>query len=334
MARLFVDFIAGEVSNNPLTAAGTTLQGSFLADVPVVSGGNVLKLVLDPQGVNGDPEIIYVTSHSSGSTSATIQRGREGTAARQHPQGTRVVGSVTADDFDDFDSRIGSLETTVSDHTSDISGLQSTVSDHGSDISDLEGLVAALQGQVSDLEAGLGAAWPVGSIIMYGGDEAPNGWILCDGRAVSRTQYSNLFDKIGTRFGSGDGSTTFNVPNLQRRFPVGKASSGAASTVGSTGGTWDHTHSVPSHQHTVNPPATDTDVNTALDTVVEPEQGDSGRSGLLSRIDTNASSNSHRHYHSHSHQVDIAPFNSGSAGGGNTGSANPPYLVLNFIIKA
>ena len=44
------------------------------------------------------------------------------------------------------------------------------------------------------------------------------GWILCDGRAVSRTDYSDLFEAIGTQYGEGDGTTTFNVPNLSGRF--------------------------------------------------------------------------------------------------------------------
>lgn len=60
-----------------------------------------------------------------------------------------------------------------------------------------------------------------GMIEMYGGLSAPSGWLLCDGSAVSRTSYARLFSVIGTTFGDGDGSTTFNLPDLRDRFPVG-----------------------------------------------------------------------------------------------------------------
>jgi hypothetical protein len=68
---------------------------------------------------------------------------------------------------------------------------------------------------------------PVGSVLMYGGGTAPTGWLLCNGQAVSRTTYISLFTVIGTSYGVGDGSTTFNVPDLQAtgatamRAPVG-----------------------------------------------------------------------------------------------------------------
>lgn len=55
---------------------------------------------------------------------------------------------------------------------------------------------------------------PVGSIQAYGGTTAPSGWLLCQGQAVSRTTYSELFAVIGTAYGSGNGSSTFNLPNL------------------------------------------------------------------------------------------------------------------------
>ena len=54
---------------------------------------------------------------------------------------------------------------------------------------------------------------PIGSIVAYGGATAPNGWLLCQGQAISRTDYAELFAAIGTAYGSGDGSTTFNVPD-------------------------------------------------------------------------------------------------------------------------
>ena len=56
---------------------------------------------------------------------------------------------------------------------------------------------------------------PIGIINGYGGATAPEGWMLCQGQAISRTEYADLFAVIGTNFGSGDGSTTFNLPDMR-----------------------------------------------------------------------------------------------------------------------
>lgn len=103
---------------------------------------------------------------------------------------------------------------------------------------------------------------PTGVIMDFGGSSAPTGYLLCDGTAVSRSTYAALFAVISTTFGSGDGSTTFNVPNCQRRVTVGSGGSGTGtlgSTVGSTGG--EETHlliaaesGLPSHTHGVTDP--------------------------------------------------------------------------------
>jgi microcystin-dependent protein len=62
---------------------------------------------------------------------------------------------------------------------------------------------------------------PTGSVTSYAGSSAPDGFLLCQGQAVSRTTYSDLFDIIGTTYGVGDGSTTFNIPDLKGRVIVG-----------------------------------------------------------------------------------------------------------------
>ena len=77
---------------------------------------------------------------------------------------------------------------------------------------------------------GIAAAVPAGLIAMYGGPTAPSGWLLCDGAAVSRTTYAALFAAIGTTWGSGDWSTTFNVPDLQGRAAIGVGSGSGLTT--------------------------------------------------------------------------------------------------------
>lgn len=81
-----------------------------------------------------------------------------------------------------------------------------------------------------------------GLIMHYGGSTAPEGWLICDGSAVSRTTYASLFAVIGTTYGAGDGSTTFNIPNVKGRSIVGYDTSQTEfDTIGETGGAKTHT---------------------------------------------------------------------------------------------
>lgn len=95
---------------------------------------------------------------------------------------------------------------------------------------------------------------PTGAILASGLTAAPSGWLLCQGAAVSRTEYKTLFEAIGTAYGAGDGSTTFNVPNLQGRVPVGSGGLAASpSALGNVGGEEYHQltiNELPAHTHT------------------------------------------------------------------------------------
>lgn len=98
-----------------------------------------------------------------------------------------------------------------------------------------------------------GDTLPVGSIMPYPKATAPENWLICDGSAISRTDYSELFNAIGTTFGEGDGSTTFNLPNLKGRTIVGlDAEDTDFNTIGKTLGEKTHTLTVaemPEHTH-------------------------------------------------------------------------------------
>ena len=109
-----------------------------------------------------------------------------------------------------------------------------------------------------------------GLIFDYAGTSAPTGYLLCDGSAVSRATYANLFNAIGTTWGVGDGSTTFNVPDLRRKTTIGSGGTAVgpvANTVGATGGEETHTlvtaelathnHGVtdPGHLHSITDPS-------------------------------------------------------------------------------
>jgi microcystin-dependent protein len=83
-------------------------------------------------------------------------------------------------------------------------------------------------GELSQIAGGtLYADAPVGSIISFGGNIIPSGWLACSGQAISRTDYAELFAVIGTTFGSGNGSTTFNLPNLRDKAVMGAGINGA-----------------------------------------------------------------------------------------------------------
>lgn len=86
-----------------------------------------------------------------------------------------------------------------------------------------------------DFEAAIagGLVSLTGVYVPYGGDTLPAGWLWCDGSALSRIDYAELFAKIGTKFGSGDGSTTFNIPDFTGgRFIEGDSSSGTYKNAG------------------------------------------------------------------------------------------------------
>lgn len=76
------------------------------------------------------------------------------------------------------------------------------------------------------------AALPAGFVIPFAANSVPSGYLLCNGAAVSRTTYANLFAAIGTTYGKGDGSTTFNLPNLTDRFIQGSGTAGTVKAAG------------------------------------------------------------------------------------------------------
>lgn len=85
------------------------------------------------------------------------------------------------------------------------------------------------------------AAIPVGTVFWRASTVIPTGWLYCDGREVSRTDFPELFSVIGTKFGSGNGTTTFNLPQTKGKFLAGvDASNTNFSQIGSTGGEEEH----------------------------------------------------------------------------------------------
>ena len=195
---------------------------------------------------------------------------------------------------------------------------------------------------------------PIGTIEMYGGSTLPTGWLFCYGQPVNRSTYSALFEVIGTSFGAGDGSTTFNLPDLSGRFPLGVGNGTAAGhtnhKLNDKGGNEDaiiphhrhghngenaaassanasHTHATGSGTHYMY---RDTDGASSTRSAV----GGSGKytwtsgsaSGFLSSTNTASASAAH------SHSLAGYTAYAGSSNVPTTGANMPPYIGLRFII--
>lgn len=97
---------------------------------------------------------------------------------------------------------------------------------------------------------------PPGSSIQFFGSSAPDGWLFCDGAAISRSTYADLFAVIGTTYGNGNGSTTFNIPDMRGRVPLGAGTGTGltARTLAATLGTETHQLTIgemPTHNHAI-----------------------------------------------------------------------------------
>jgi microcystin-dependent protein len=201
------------------------------------------------------------------------------------------------------------------------------------------------------LSVGLGNVTqvPAGIVSAFAGVTAPAGWLMCYGQAVSRTEYSALFTALSTTYGSGDGTTTFNIPDLRGRAIAGVDNMGgsaasrltstvlsASNTLGATGGTQTHTlttaqlashnHTQDSHNHTQNSHGHD---------FVGKYGGSTGISSSLSAPGYANDYGVGGGYVAGATATNQATTATNQAAGG--GAAHPitqPTIVLNYIIKA
>jgi microcystin-dependent protein len=195
----------------------------------------------------------------------------------------------------------------------------------------------------TDQSGGGGASAPTGAVSMWAGSSAPSGWLECDGSAVSRSTYSSLFAVIGTRYGAGDGSTTFNLPNPVDRVAMGIAlSTTPSATTLSVSSSLDslslssqdtsHTHTATTGNQSANHTHTGNTGNQSAN------HTHTGNTGNQSANHTHAANTGNAGSHSHNvsnntvgHSHSYTKPNEGATGNANTGtqSANHRHNLGN-----
>jgi microcystin-dependent protein len=196
---------------------------------------------------------------------------------------------------------------------------------------------------------GVAVASPTGTLVAYAGSSAPTGWLICDGSAISRSTYSTLFGVISTTYGAGDGSTTFNLPDLRGRVAVGYAASGGHADVSTLGVNDGQAVANRRPKHRTSDNKT---VGIGTLGVSDPGHNHGGATGTSSRMlagNNDGGANNITQTGTGTATLPTLPISTGTTGisltgapslGGSIGTNNandaldtPSYIVLNHIIK-
>lgn len=215
------------------------------------------------------------------------------------------------------------LLTRIEDGLSSVSSLVDTLLERINAVkTTADGNAVKVKEHTTALQAASAALAPIGAVVPFWGLQEPAGWLLCKGQAVSRTDYKELFAVIGTRSGAGNGTSTFNVPDLRESLIYGVGDSGSfTQTMGAAVGEKSHTLTVaemPSHSH---PLSTNNQAHSFA-------WGDSGTVHLPVAAVGGAATGNQLY-------TQQGPWNAtAAAGGGQAFPVRPRGVVANYIIRA
>ena len=313
------------------------------------------NMVLVVQGTNSNiyqviipanqPKMYVVSNQTAGSYAITIGTTGVGGTLISIPNG--VTAQVYTDGTNTYSAQTGSAGNFNVNGTLTASGITDTGALSASSLT-VSGAASLATGSISGIMTGPTATTGTnttqlattafvnasitanpgvltGSLLMWPTASAPSGYLACDGTAVSRTTYASLFAVVSTTFGTGDGTTTFNLPNYTNRMPYG-------TTLGATGGSADaivvsHTHTAtststvtdPGHNHTPDGGGEFRCLNNSY-----PQGGGYTGSGGSSPPTTSTATTG----------ITVSTTTTNASTGTSGTNANlPPYLGINFIIK-
>lgn len=172
----------------------------------------------------------------------------------------------------------------------------------------------------------------VGVIQMFAGTfSPPDGWLFCRGQQLFREAYAELFDVIGTRYGEGDGSTTFNLPDFRDVFPVGAGNRYAPNSKGGADSVTLNTNHIPAHTHgksgAVTNGITGGSHSHSMNNIWSNGSG-SNSAYVMTANRTLSTRNTAAATHTHN----LPAHEHTSVGGGQAHENRPPYIGINFII--
>ena len=314
-AIIFADGAGSGAAVTDLTS-GLIVKGiktSSSDDVSIDAAGGDFKFSVS------DTEILRITNSSSDVIIRPVVDAKD--IIFQQRDGTEVARIEDNGTFNVVTGKLAINATAITSTAAELNLLDGGTSVGSSiTIADTDGVVVNDAGTMKSVPASDFKEYimPSGVVMPYAGSSAPTGFLLCDGSAISRSTYSDLFSAISTTYGTGDGSSTFNVPDLRGRVVAGQDDMGGSSanrltdqtgglngdTLGDTGGSETHTLStaqMPSHTHTV-----------AAQQQVGGDSTNRGGSGELGAAATITSS---------------------STGGDSAHNNVQPTIILNYIIR-
>lgn len=358
------DFDGGAEKTSLTNPINTTATSFTVVDASTFPAGTNPFVIVVDRGLATEEKMLI--GSRIGNSFNVLERAYDGSSAQAHALGSvveHILDAFTVEQANryvnlqtskgDLVVHTGSTTQRVGVGTNDLVLIADSAQTAGVKWGQIEaagistGAINAIATQVESMISPSGV--PAGVITQYAGTTAPSGWLLCQGQSLSTTTYADLFAAFGGAGGGGyrygGSGSTFNLPNLKGRVPVGMdATQGEFDNLGETGGSKTHTlitAELPSHQHST----TNLTVG-GQGTHVHAHDGNGGTAGIMTRSSFGMSGDVQLQPQSggitlgygvideggsHTHTV------SGSLGGAGSDAAHnnlQPYIVVNYIIKA